>query len=80
MHICASLTPLISLQDENVSAQKNLMEPRTESCIRAQTVVEQMTTLLPSLNEGDPLVVLAFLSTYRSFATPLQVLDLLFVR
>ncbi|XP_032774819.1 ral guanine nucleotide dissociation stimulator-like [Rattus rattus] len=63
-----------------VSAQRNLMEPRTESCIRAQTVVEQMNTLMPSLHEGDPLDVIDFLSTYRSFATPLQVLDLLFVR
>ncbi|XP_017455817.2 ral guanine nucleotide dissociation stimulator-like [Rattus norvegicus] len=66
--------------DEKVSAQRNLMETRTESCIRAQTVVEQMSTLVPSLNEGDPLVVLAFLCTYRSCTTPLQVLDLLFVR
>eukprot|EP00073_Rattus_norvegicus_P031001 XP_006252844.1 PREDICTED: ral guanine nucleotide dissociation stimulator-like isoform X1 [Rattus norvegicus] len=39
-----------------------------------------MNTLVPALNEWDPLVVIAFLSTYRSFATPLQVLDLLFVR
>jgi len=51
-----------------------------ESCIRAQTVVEQMSTLVPSLNEGYPLVVLAFLSTYKSSVSPLQVLDLLFVR
>lgn len=71
---------LISFQDEKVSAQKYLVETRTESCIRAQTDVEQMNTLVPALNEWDPLVVIAFLSTYRSFATPLQVLDLLFVR
>ncbi|XP_032775259.1 ral guanine nucleotide dissociation stimulator-like [Rattus rattus] len=61
-------------------AHTDLMELRRESCTRAQTVVEQMSTLVPSLHEGDPLVVIAFLSTYRSFATPLQVLDLLFVR
>ncbi|XP_063131880.1 ral guanine nucleotide dissociation stimulator-like [Rattus norvegicus] len=60
--------------DEKVSAQKSLMEPK------ALTVVEQMSTLVPALNEGDPLVVLAFLSKYKSSATTLQVLDLLFVR
>ncbi|NP_001389437.1 uncharacterized protein LOC502056 [Rattus norvegicus] len=66
--------------DEKVSAQKNLMETRTESYIRAQTVVEQMNTLVPSLDKGYPLVDLAFLSTYKSSATPLHILDLLFVR
>ncbi|XP_032741375.1 ral guanine nucleotide dissociation stimulator-like [Rattus rattus] len=55
-------------------------EPRRQSCTQAETVVEQMNTLVPSLKERDPLFVLPFLSTYRSFATLLQVLDLLFVR
>ncbi|XP_032741376.1 ral guanine nucleotide dissociation stimulator-like [Rattus rattus] len=56
------------------------MEPQREACSRAQIVVEQMNTLVPSLKEWDPFSVLAFLSTYRYFATPIQVLDLVFVR
>lgn len=49
---------------EDASAQQDQMQPRRESCTRAQTVVEQMNTLVPSLQEGDPFIVLAFLSTY----------------
>ena len=71
---------LISLQVENASAQHDQMESQREACSRAKAVVEQMNTLVPSLKEWDPFSVLAFLSTYRYFATPLQVLDLVFVR
>ncbi|XP_008765966.3 ral guanine nucleotide dissociation stimulator-like [Rattus norvegicus] len=55
-------------QVENASAQQDQMEAQRGSSIRAQTVVEQMNTLMPSL------------SAYRHFASPLQILDLLFVR
>ncbi|XP_038953168.1 ral guanine nucleotide dissociation stimulator-like [Rattus norvegicus] len=67
-------------QVENASAQHDQMESQREACSRAKAVVEQMNTLVPSLKEWDPFSVLAFLSTYRYFATPLQVLDLVFVR
>ncbi|EDL90904.1 rCG38645 [Rattus norvegicus] len=39
------------------------MEPQREAWIRAQTVVEQINTLVPFLQEREPLAVLAFLST-----------------
>lgn len=71
---------LISLQVENASAQHDQMEPQREPCSRAQIVVEQMNTLVPSLKEWDPFSVLDFLSTYRYFATPREVLDLVCVR
>ena len=44
------------------------------------TVVKLVNNLVPSLQEGDPFFVSTFLSTYRSFVTPLQVLGLLFMR
>jgi len=45
---------LISLQVENASAQHDQMEPQREACSRAQIVVEQMNTLVPSLKKWDP--------------------------
>ncbi|XP_032775257.1 ral guanine nucleotide dissociation stimulator-like [Rattus rattus] len=57
---------------------QNLMETQREAWIRAQTLVEQMNTLVPFLQERQPLVALAFLTTYRTFVTPRKVLDLLY--
>ncbi|XP_017453122.1 uncharacterized protein Ralgdsl7 [Rattus norvegicus] len=54
--------------DQHTSAQKDQMEPQRESSIRAQSAVEHMNILVPPL------------SAYRRIATPLQILDLLFVR
>ncbi|XP_006518888.1 uncharacterized protein LOC218921 isoform X1 [Mus musculus] len=66
-------------QDQNHTDQ-DLREPRRESPISAEMVVKLVNNLVPSLQEGDHFFVSIFLSTYRSFVTPLQVLGLLFMR
>ena len=65
---------------ENISPPQDLREPRRESPISAEMVVKLVNNLVPSLQEGDHFFVSIFLSTYRSFVTPLQVLGLLFMR
>ncbi|XP_052045851.1 ral guanine nucleotide dissociation stimulator-like [Apodemus sylvaticus] len=67
-------------QGEKASAPMDLQEHHRVSRVSAETVVKLVNNLVPSLQEGDPFFVHAFLSKYRSFATPLQVLDLLFMR
>ncbi|XP_052045852.1 ral guanine nucleotide dissociation stimulator-like [Apodemus sylvaticus] len=67
-------------QGEKASASMDLQEHHRVSRVSAETVVKLVNNLVPSLQEGDPFFVHAFLSKYRSFATPLQVLDLLFMR
>ncbi|GAB1298738.1 hypothetical protein APTSU1_001397400 [Apodemus speciosus] len=67
-------------QGEKPSAPMDLGEPHRESRISAKTVVKLVNNLVPSLQEGDPFFVPDFLSKYRSFTTPLHVLDLLFLR
>ena len=70
---------LIFPHGENTSAPQDLREPSRESPISAE-MVKLVNNLVPSMQEGDPFFVSTFLSTYRSFVTPLQVLGLLFVR
>ncbi|XP_063131042.1 uncharacterized protein LOC100911649 isoform X1 [Rattus norvegicus] len=57
-----------------------MRKPCRDSDISSGTVVKLVNNLVPSLQKGDPSFVPAFLSTYRRFATTLQVLDLLFLR
>jgi hypothetical protein len=73
-------TILISHQGENVSAPEDPREHCTQSHVSADTLKKLVNHLVPSLQSGDPFFIPAFLSTYRRFATTLQVLNLLFKR
>lgn len=68
---------LISHQGENASVSEDQRERCRELSISADTLQKLVEHLVPSLQGGDPFFVPAFLSTYRRFATPLQVLNLL---
>ncbi|XP_052046284.1 ral guanine nucleotide dissociation stimulator-like [Apodemus sylvaticus] len=65
---------------KNGSASEDQRESCTVSCMSADTLKKLVNHLVPSLQSGDPFFVPAFLSTYRRFATTLQVLNLLFKR
>ncbi|XP_021038061.1 ral guanine nucleotide dissociation stimulator-like [Mus caroli] len=67
-------------QGENVSAPEDPREHCTQSHVSADTLKKLVNHLVPSLQSGDPFFIPAFLSTYRRFATTLQVLNLLFKR
>ncbi|NP_001389436.1 uncharacterized protein LOC100911649 [Rattus norvegicus] len=67
-------------QGKNSSDTQDMRKPCRDSDISSGTVVKLVNNLVPSLQKGDPSFVPAFLSTYRRFATTLQVLDLLFLR
>ncbi|XP_034354951.1 ral guanine nucleotide dissociation stimulator-like [Arvicanthis niloticus] len=67
-------------QGENVSDPEGQRKYGTESHISADTLKKLVNHLVPSLQSGDPFFVPSFLSTYRRFATTLQVLNLLFKR
>ncbi|XP_017455816.1 ral guanine nucleotide dissociation stimulator-like isoform X1 [Rattus norvegicus] len=64
-------------QGENASVSEDQRERCRELSISADTLQKLVEHLVPSLQGGDPFFVPAFLSTYRRFATPLQVLNLL---
>ena len=70
---------LMFLQGEKSSAPMDLQEPHrvTHQCRECGEVGEQPSAF--STGRGT-LFVPTFLSKYQSFASPLQVLDLLFMR
>ncbi|XP_028644925.1 ral guanine nucleotide dissociation stimulator-like [Grammomys surdaster] len=67
-------------QGKNVSDPEGQRTCNAEPHINADTLKKLVNHLVPSLQSGDPFFVPSFLSTYRRFATTLQVLNLLFKR
>ncbi|KAM4878059.1 ral guanine nucleotide dissociation stimulator-like [Thomomys bottae] len=63
--------------DEN---QMTMGEPRRAETLNSGTLEELVDHLVPAQLMGEPFFVPTFLSSYRRFTSPQQVLDLLFKR
>ncbi|XP_048203496.1 LOW QUALITY PROTEIN: ral guanine nucleotide dissociation stimulator-like [Perognathus longimembris pacificus] len=72
-----SESPLFSFCDEN---QMTIKEPQRSKTLNSGTLEELVDHLVPAHLMGEPIFIPTFLSTYRRFSNPQQVLDLLFKR